>query len=125
MGLWASGIGGFFELHQYVNYRVFGDRWKTRIFNQATVAVDRQQSIYKSYLHAMRYPNQSVSQARSQANHHVRTGFGVARTYINRGDGRHAYNTLGWVLHTLQDSTLLHINIFEYGEVMNGMSRDL
>ncbi|RUM72121.1 MAG: hypothetical protein DSZ09_01980, partial [Sulfurovum sp.] len=23
MGLWASGIGGFFELHQYVNYRVF------------------------------------------------------------------------------------------------------
>jgi len=39
------------------------------------------------------------------ANHHVKTGFGMARYYINRGDGRNAYSTLGWTLHTLQDST--------------------
>ena len=29
----------------------------------------------------------------------------MARYYINRGDGRRAYSTLGWVLHTMQDST--------------------
>jgi len=38
-------------------------------------------------------------------NQHVKSGLGVARNYINRGDGRNAYRTLGWVLHTMQDST--------------------
>ena len=33
------------------------------------------------------------------------SGFWRAIYYINRGDGRHAYDTLGWVLHTMQDST--------------------
>ena len=104
MGLWASGLGGFFKLHQYVNNRVFGHTWKTRIFNTTTVDVDRQQAKSKSYLHAMRgYEPQSW--AILKATNHVRSGFGMARYYINRGDGRRAYSTLGWVLHTLQDST--------------------
>jgi hypothetical protein len=105
MGLWASW--GAWKVHQKINYKVFGNRWKTRVFNDATVAVDRHQKSYDSFLHAMRdaRTHESISHARARSNHHVRTGFGVARTYINRGDGRRAYNTLGWVLHTLQDST--------------------
>jgi len=35
----------------------------------------------------------------------VNTGFGIARYYINRGDGRNAYKNLGWALHNMQDST--------------------
>ncbi len=50
-------------------------------------------------------PEKSVSSAVAQSTSHVRSGFWRAIYYINRGDGRHAYDTLGWVLHTLQDST--------------------
>jgi RHS repeat-associated protein len=104
-GLWASW--GAWKVHQKINRNVFGNTWKTRIFDNATVAVDRRQHSYDSFLHAMRdgRAHESISHARARSNHHVRTGFGTARYYINRGDGRHAYNTLGWVLHTLQDST--------------------
>ena len=107
MGLWASfNHGGY--IHQSVNRDVFGlHPWMKRIFDNTTEAVDRKQGVRDSYLHAMRdgTHGQTVSSAISMANHHVRTGFGMARYYINRGDGRNAYGTLGWVLHTLQDST--------------------
>lgn len=107
MGLWASWDHMGYGIHQSVNKQIFGNTWKTRLFNNATVAVDRKQGVRDSFLHAMRdgTHRESISQARTRANHHVRTGFGMARYYINRGDGRNAYHTLGWVLHTLQDST--------------------
>ena len=105
-GLWSSGGFKYFTtVHQIINGRVWGNTWAKRILDRATVTVDRYQSLGKSYLHAMRGKGRSMSLVRAQANHHVKTGFGVARTYANRGDYRRAYDTFGWALHTLQDST--------------------
>ena len=113
MGLWASSkftwigalIGGR-RIHQIMNHRVFGHSWMSRIFDDMTVAVDTYKTGKNdSYFHAMSSIDRSVPNSVALANEHVRSGFGVARYYINRGDGRNAYRTLGWVLHTMQDST--------------------
>jgi len=105
MGLWSSGGFGFTKVHQILNGWIWGNSWAKRILDRATEATDRHQTVDSSFLHAMnsRWEPRHVSRARS--NHHVKTGFGVARTYMNRGDGRRAYDTFGWALHTLQDST--------------------
>ena len=110
MGLWASNkaaylLGGY-PIHQSINNQVFGHSWKARIFNDMSVAVDTyKERANDSYFHAMKSINRSRSWSVALSTQHVKSGFGVARTYINRGDGRNAYRTLGWVLHTMQDST--------------------
>jgi len=106
MGLWASWDHLGYGIHQWVNRRAFNDGWMIRIFNNAAVHMDKARGGYSdSYLHAMSDYRYSKSYSIGLANHHVITGFGMARYYINRGDGRNAYGTLGWVLHTMQDST--------------------
>jgi len=110
MGLWASSkwalaLGGY-DIHGSVIHRIFGHSWKARLFIDAGVFMDGSRGGWRdSYLHAMHGKYELLSTSISKANHHVRTGFWSARTYINRGDGRNAYKTLGWVLHTMQDST--------------------
>ena len=97
---------GGLPIHQRVNRVVFGNTWKTRIFDEMTEAVDTyKESTWDSYFHAMSSHKRYIGTSIMLANEHVRSGFGVARYYINRGDGRNAYRTLGWVLHTMQDST--------------------
>ena len=110
MGLWASSkwavlLGGH-DVHGRIIRGIFGYDWKARLFIDAGVFMDGNRGSWQdSYLHAMHGKYESISTSITKANNHVKSGFWMARTYINRGDGRNAYKTLGWVLHTMQDST--------------------
>ena len=103
---------GFPKVHQRANAIVFGYGWIKNILDSNTVAIDRRQAGFESYLHAMRgrpYKGSSYvdsySAAQRRSENFVINGMWMARTYLNRGDIGRAWANFGWVLHAMQDST--------------------
>jgi hypothetical protein len=117
---WASK--GPYKVHQQANARgVMGGKvfmnskegtlakLKIASMNAGTEYADREQfqTGANSYRHAMRNGdvNQSMDEAKSQADAFVRKQFEIAKKLLNEGKIAEAYYQFGVGLHTLQDAT--------------------
>ncbi|EJQ6145236.1 RHS repeat protein, partial [Escherichia albertii] len=108
LGLWGSQSG--FWVHQRAGFLVFGQQltWDERsIVSDAHYLADsaQYQTIPLSYRHAMRTPEQSVSDACQQSNKFVREQFNKAWAAQKGGNRKKALTEFTIGLHTLQDAT--------------------
>ena len=108
LGLWGSQSG--FWVHQRAGFLVFGQQltWDERsIVSDAHYLADsaQYQTIPLSYRHAMRTPEQSVSNACQQSNKFVREQFNKAWVAQKGGNRKKALTEFTIGLHTLQDAT--------------------
>ncbi len=108
LGLWGSQSG--FWVHQRAGFLVFGQQltWDERsIVSDAHYLADsaQYQTIPLSYRHAMRTPEQNVSDACQQSNKFVREQFNKAWAAQKGGNRKKALTEFTIGLHTLQDAT--------------------
>ncbi len=106
-GLWPSGKFRSAKVHQASIDRVlnFLSEEDRDILKKQQEVADEDQSPECSYKHAMRSPDQTVSEAKELANDFVQRTIKTARSYEKKGQRRDALEALGDVMHLLQDAT--------------------
>ena len=106
LGMWSS-IGAD-PIHQkaiddQLNSLSDSDR---QILKNMQTEVDKHQKASESYLHAMSDgDNETPEKAKQRANEYLKTYITDARTAEKNGGHPLALEKMGWVIHTLQDST--------------------
>jgi RHS repeat-associated protein len=107
-GLWASQMGAY--VHQRAGYLVFGNQ-----ITQSQLAIvargqewadaSTHQTAAHTFMHAMRRPGQSVSEACAESNRFLKTVANDALAAQRAGKTNEALFLFAVALHTIQDST--------------------
>ncbi len=100
-GLWSTRI------HDRLIDKAFPDLSKKYrdVLKRVSRNVDRDQSREGSYRHAMRYPGQSVEDARGKMEKFINNRLNEYESKKSRGKMEEAYEALGEVLHPVMDAT--------------------
>ncbi|MAQ18085.1 MAG: hypothetical protein CMN30_25215 [Sandaracinus sp.] len=105
-GLWASAM--FWKVHQEAIARSVGSLVSSRdleVLQEQQVYIDRFQREDQQWLHAMRSPSDSVSEAAAKSNRFVQYQMLMAVNSYRAGNRTAAMEHLGNAMHHLQDGT--------------------